>query len=106
MAETIGRNRNTNTDAVVSDGVTMTAGATAETIASVNLQRISFSVVVAGFDAWIRFIPASTDGSTRKGFFVPKGATFEMQADNIYTGEISIINALGATKPVYYTTEY
>ena len=106
MARNFGNNINHNTDATVAAGVTMTSGGTAETISVANDDRMAFTVSIRGFDAWIRLIPAATDGSAEKGIFVHKDDTWTMLPDNVYTGEISIINAQGNTKPTYYVTEY
>jgi len=106
MARNFGSTINHNTDATVTDGVKLTSAGTAETVSAANDDRMVFIVSIVKFDAWIRLIPAGTDGSVGKGILVLKDTTWTMPVDNVYTGEISIINAQGSTKPTYYVTEY
>jgi len=106
MVLAIGRNLNTNDIAVVSAGVDMTAGATAETVLAANPNRIYVAISVSGHDAFIRLQDAATGPTVKKGIIVPKGGTYELPPDNIYTGEISIITVLGATTPTYFATEF
>ena len=106
MARNFGNNINHNTDATVDAGVQITTAGTAETLSAANDDRMILIVSITGFDAWIRLIPAATDSSVQKGIFVQKDSTWTMPVDNVYTGEISIINVQGLTKPTYYVTEY
>jgi len=73
--KTIGRNSNTTNEAVVSDQVEMTSGGTAEVVVVAKPNRIYLAVTVTGKDAYIRLIPAATDGSVRKGIFLKKDTT-------------------------------
>jgi len=106
MVLAIGRNLNTNDTAVVSTGTTMTVGTTAETVLPANSSRIYMAISVSGHDAFIRLQDAATDPTIKKGIIVPKGGTYELPPDNMYTGEISIITVLGATAPTYFATEF
>lgn len=106
MTAIIGRNQNTAATATVPNGVTMTIGTTAETVIGVNLKRVRLAISVRGFDAFIRFIPASTDANTRKGEFITKDSpALILEGNDMFTGEISIINAQGAQTPTYFVQE-
>lgn len=105
MGHSTGRNANTNDEATVDDEVEIT-GNVAVSAVPVNVARIYVAISILSEDAFVRFIPAATDNSTRKGVFVPKNSTYELPTDNMYTGEISIINAKNNKKPLYYITEY
>lgn len=76
-------------------------------VASVsNPARMYWAVTILDKDAWIRFIPAATDASERKGIYIKKNITYEMPTDTIYEGEISIINQKNNEKPTFYITEF
>lgn len=105
MANRIGRNQNLNDTATVSDGVEITVD-TAVTAVSTNSERIYLAITIKDKDAWIRFITAATDASTRKGVYIKKDQTYELPTDNIYTGEVSIINKKNNEKPTFYITEF
>jgi len=105
MVQTIGRNTNTNDTATVANEVQITVN-TAVTALSANADRIYVAITILDKDAWIRFIPAATDASTRKGIYVKKNAVYEMPTDNIYIGEVSIINKKNGEKPKYLITEF
>jgi hypothetical protein len=99
------RTTNTNTEATVTAGVTLITNLA--TVLSVsNTLRIYFSVTTTDEPVWIRFIPAATDNAVRKGIFLPTNATYEMPSDNIYTGEISVINVKNGKNPITYATEF
>ena len=103
------RIRNFNEAATVSNGVVMTLGSTAETVLAATEEddRIRVLVSVRGFDAWIRLMPSADEPTERKGIFIVKDSPpFEIVRDNSYLGEISIINASGGQKPIYYVTVY
>jgi hypothetical protein len=100
-----GANANTNDESTVSDFVKITVN-TAVVAEVANALRMYWAVTITDKDAFIRFIPAATDASTRKGIFLKKDQTYEMPADNIYTGEISIINKKNNEKPEYSITTY
>lgn len=96
---------NTNTAATVLDEVEITVN-TAVTASASKGDRMYWAVTILDKDAFIRFLPAATDASTRKGIFLKKNTTYEMPAGTIYTGEISIINKKNGEKPTYYITEF
>lgn len=105
MAKTIGSNRNVNDAATVTNGVALSTNLAVLAVAA-NTERISLTITVTTRDAWIRLIPAATDNAVRKGMLIESGHHYRMDTDNVYTGEISIINALNNAKPVFYVTEY
>ncbi len=103
--KTIGRNANTSDFAEVTDVVEITVN-TAVLVAPIDKDRIYFAVSVTSKDAYIRFMPATTQPSERKGIFLKKDQIYEMPTDNIYTGEVSIINKKNNEKPEYSITTY
>lgn len=105
MALILGRNRNSNTAATVADLVEITGNVAVTAIAS-NTLRIMCIISITKEDAWIRFLPAATDNSTRKGIFLKKDQEYSIPTDNVYTGEISIINAKDNKKPQFSISEY
>ena len=104
MTAKIVNNRNSNDEATVLDEVKITVN-TAVVAIPANPRRIAVIISIADKDAFIRFMPAATDNTNRKGIFMKKNTTYEMTADNVYTGEISIINKKNNEKPIFYTTE-
>lgn len=100
-----GRTFNTNDVAVVENEVEVTVN-TAVTMLPANEKRLYVAITILDKDAFIRFMPASTDPSDRKGIFIKKNTTYEMPTDNVYTGEVSIINKKNNEKPTFYTTEF
>lgn len=54
-------------------------------------------------DMWLKLQSAATDND-KKGILVPKDSYWEMNTDNLYTGEISAIMASG--NKTVYTTEF
>ena len=105
MPQTIGSNRNVNDEATVDAGVAISTDLAVLAVAA-NNQRTSLHITVLVRDAWIRLIPAATDNAVRKGIFVVAGSSYIMQPDNIYTGEVSIINVKNNATPEFYVTEY
>lgn len=105
MAKTIGRNANKTDTATVSDFVKITVN-TAVTASSADETRVYWAITLTDKDGFIRFIPAATDPSERKGIFLKKDQTYEMPVDNIYTGEISVINKKNNEKPEYSITTF
>jgi hypothetical protein len=89
----------------VSDEVEITNNV-ANLAVSTNLNRLYLAISIIDKDAWIRLMPSSTDNSTRKGIKLKKDQTYELPMNNIYTGEISIINKKNNEKPKYFVTEY
>lgn len=84
------------------------SGNVAETVVSANSNRSVLSISVLDADAWIRLLPAATDGSVRKGIAIGQGDTWELPASwwrRLYSGEVSIINVLDGETPSYYVTE-
>jgi len=92
-----GANINTNTVATVSNEVEITGNVAVVAVAD-NPTRIKVVITITKFDAWVRFIPAATDNTIRKGILVEKDTQFTMPPREIYTGEISIINVKKWTK--------
>ena len=74
-----GANANTNDESTVSDFVKITVN-TAVVAEVANPLRMYWAVTITDKDAFIRFIPAATDGGTRKGIFLKKDQTYEMPA--------------------------
>ncbi|MBL4940970.1 MAG: hypothetical protein JKY81_04830 [Colwellia sp.] len=105
MADITGRNINTRDAATVDDEVKITVN-TAVVAVAANEDRLYLAISIIDKDAFIRLMPAATDGSERKGIFLKKNTTYEFPTDNIYVGEISIINKKNNEKPVYYVTEF
>jgi len=102
MVKFIGRTQNTATDATLSEVVLNST--TSTIIGAVLPRRIFFSISnPSNRDIWLKLQPAATDND-QKGVFIPRNGHWEMQIDNIYTGEISAISALGS--PEIFITEY
>ena len=91
--------------ATVTDFVKITVN-TAVTASASNEDRTYWSVTIKSKDAYIRFMPSTTQPSERKGIFIKKDQIYEMPIDKIYTGEISIINKKNNEKPEYSVTTY
>jgi len=104
MSARIGRNRNMNDIAVSIAGVTINSS-TSVLIAAANPNRIYFHVNndSSPKDSWIKLQPSSTDND-KKGIFLSGSSSWEMQPDNIYTGEISAIR--NKTTSTLYIKEY
>ena len=84
------------------------SGNNANTASAINLNRSSLSIPVETADVWIRLQPAATDPGVRKGFPVCAGETWILPTSwwkRMYTGEVSIINAIDGEAPTYYVTE-
>lgn len=102
MSKTIGRNRNINNEATISN-VTLNA-LTSTKISDVNNNRIAFEVSNdSSQDVWIKFEPAAAN-DLKEGILLFKRSNFEMPTDNIYTGEVSAIAE--ADGPTIHITEY
>jgi len=97
--------KQSSSTSTVNAGVAL-SGDTAEVAAVVNANRKYIAISVDDKAAFIRLMPAATDNAERKGIYVGKGQTYEFPASFIYTGEISIINAVGGQTPTFYVTEY
>lgn len=103
-----GKNLNVTDEVIVEDGVEITVNTAVVAVTSDAL-RLGCEITIREQDAWVRKMPAATDGSTRKGEFIEKGGVFSAQSnksDTIYSGEISIINARDGRNPVFYVTRY
>lgn len=105
---TLFRERTTNTNDTVSmTSVALNATTStkiADAAASNTEARISFTVDnPSSQDVWIKFQAASVDND-KKGYFLPKKSSRNMDTDNIYTGEISAIAVSGT--PTIYINEY
>ncbi|MBL4891459.1 MAG: hypothetical protein JKX91_06490 [Rhizobiaceae bacterium] len=105
MARIEGRNLNTSDTATVDAEVKIT-GNVAVTAIAANPDRFYVCISIVDKDAYIRLLPAATDNGVRKGIFMKKNTNYELPADNLYTGEISIINKKNGEKPVYFVTEF
>ncbi len=105
MVQVIGRTQNTADTATVSDFVEVNTN-NAFTVVPANERRVFLAVTILDKDAYIRFLPASVDTTSRKGIYIKKNLTYEMSPDNIYTGEVSIINKKNGEKPEFSVTEF
>lgn len=105
MTRKIGRPINFSDTASVEDFVEIT-GDVAVIASAADSDRAFWAVTIISKDAYIRYIPAATDNSTRKGIFLKKDQTFTMDEDNWYFGEISIINKKNNEKPEYSITSF
>lgn len=99
------RTKNTNNVATVGDLIEITVD-TAVVASVADSTRIYWAVSAREKDIYIRFMPAATDGSDRKGIYLKKDQFYEMPTDNIYTGEISIINKKNNEEPEYSITTF
>lgn len=84
------------------------SGNSANTVVSANSSRSSLTIAISGADAWIRLMPSTTDATTRKGIPVAAGEVWELPNSwwkRLYSGEVSIINAVDGETPSYYVTE-
>ena len=104
MAEKIGRNQNVSTTSTVDDGVVV-AGNSAVVAAAANPTRTYLAVTIRDENAWVRSIPAASDPAVRKGVFKAAGTTYEFPIDDVYTGEVSVINDKDGKSPTFYVTE-
>ena len=100
----IGRNRNTNDTAEISDGIPINQN-TSTVIAPANPERSFIHINNDGEnkESWIKLQAASIDNDM-KGIFLKGRSDWQMPMDNIYTGEISAIGAVGTS--TLYITEY
>ena len=101
----IGRNQNSNTSADVQPVYTV-ATDVAEVLIVANTDRIYVAISVLNRSVFIRFQPAADDAAVRKGIHLSVGETYEIPLDNMYLGEISVINVKNGQAPEIYTTEY
>ena len=103
MTRKIGRNRNSNEAATLSDAIALNA-TTSTTIQAANAKRIGLKISnPSNKDVWVKYQAASVDNDM-KGEWLPKNSVHKMDTDNVYTGEISAISASGT--PDVYVTEY
>jgi|TARA_R110000803_G_scaffold157317_1_gene221743 hypothetical protein len=89
-------------------GPTAISDNSASTAVPANSARNSLSIAITVNDAWIRLMPSATDSTVRKGFPVSAGQTWILPTSwwrSLYSGEVSIINAVDGQAPVYYVTE-
>jgi len=105
MALRTNRNINTNDTATIALAGSI-SGNVAVLCVSANDDRIYVAITVTKKGAFVRLEPAATSNATRQGVLVSKDATYELPSDNMYTGEISIINIKTGDKPTFYVTEY
>lgn len=101
----VGRNINIADESRVYAGVEILINSAVTAILP-NPKRLFLSITITGKDAWIRMTPASEDPLERKGIRLKKDQTYEFPIDNVYTGEVSIINKKDNEKPIYYITEF
>ncbi len=101
--QTKGRTSNVNGVATVSDAIALNS-TTSVIIALENQNRTFFRFDNSTIqDVWLKLQAAATDDD-KKGILVKKnGGFWEMPPDNIYPGEISAIQNLGATIDGFYT---
>lgn len=104
MTSVIGRNVNKNDTAFISGPIAVNSS-TSTTIVGVNLKRIFLHISNDGDnqDSWIKLQAASVDND-KKGIFLRGRSFWEMQVDNMYTGEICVIGDNAGSN--IYVTEY
>jgi len=102
MALMIGKNRNINDAATIA---VYTLNATTSTIIKTAGESfIYFQVTnISNRDVYIKLQAASVDNDAKGILILSGGGSWEMQMDNIYTGEISAITAAGNGKDVHVT---
>ena len=101
------RNEDTVDSGTISAAATI-SGDTAEVAAAANTTRSSLSIAVTVADVWIRLMPAATDPTVRKGIPVKAGEVWVLPTSwwrALYSGEVSIMNAVNGETPTYYVTE-
>lgn len=108
MSQVTGRTSNVNDTATVASAIVL-SNTTTTTIAAANPKRMYFYVDHAGSNMSVRVkLQAASVDDDKKGIFLSsseKGRIhWEMQSDNIYTGEISAIADNGT--PIIFVTEY
>ena len=94
------RTKNTNTGSTISPGISV-GSSTSVTLASANPDRMTLTINVQDRDIWVKEQEASVDND-KKGILVHRNGTYEMQNDNVYTGEVSGIAESG-TAEVFVT---
>ncbi len=77
----------------------------AEVLIAANEMRTELNISVIDDGAWIRFMPASVEPSIRKGIHLLEDGSYWNNADNIYRGEVSVINKKNGKSPSVYVTE-
>lgn len=104
MTSIIGRNVNKNDNAFISDAIIVNSS-TSTTVITANEKRIFLHISNDGDnqDSWIKLQAASVDND-KKGIFLRGRSFWEMQVDNMYTGEICVIG--DNTGSNIYVTEY
>ena len=103
MSLRVGRTRNTNDEAVLSDAIVLNA-TTSVTVQTANADRINFTFSnPSSKQVWLKFQAALVDDD-KKGIIVFARSVYEMPMDNMYTGEISAIAESGT--PSVNTEEY
>ncbi len=101
MVRNIGKNINITDNATVSAAVSV--GNSSVTVAAANSERIYIAISPLKKNVFVKLQAASVD-NVKKGIFIPRGFTYELPVDNIYTGEISVIAESGNAD--VYVTEY
>ena len=97
MSLVIGRNRNTNNEATLSDAITLNSSTSIKILDS-DTKRIYTGISnIGNQDVWLKLQAASVDNE-KKGIFIPSRSFYELPPDNVYTGEISAITMVGAGK--------
>ena len=108
MTNRTGRNTNTNTEATLSQPISV-GSAAAVKIADINAERLFIHINTGPNNngCWIKLQGATVDND-KKGIFLDEkngvSVSWEMPPDNIYTGEISAIAESGNVD--IYVTEY
>lgn len=105
MTRLVGRNVNRTDESTVNDPVTIPGDVAIVAIVA-REDRMYLAITVTVRDAFVRLIPAATDNTVRKGILVAAGQTYELAIDNVYTGEVSIINTRNNDNPIFFLTEY
>ena len=105
MPKNTGRTQNINDTADVQPIHTV-ATDVAEVLIAANTDRIYVAISVLTRSVFVRLQPAADDAAVRKGIHLSVGETYELPSDNLYLGEISVINVKNGQAPEIYTTEY
>tara|TARA_R110000744_G_scaffold95919_7_gene185308 strand:+ start:1800 stop:2177 length:378 start_codon:yes stop_codon:yes gene_type:complete len=95
----------TTTSATTSAAVTISNSGQVGVALNTARKGVILSVVGTGA-IYIRLYAAATD-NTRKGIYLPANSTIELFSGGaIYTGEISVVNAVADATPALFATEF
>lgn len=101
MGKTVGTPLNTNDEANV--GTVSVGSGTAATLLNANSMRTKVVISNPHNQAlWVRYYAATVDNN-KQGIYVAPEKNWEMQPEDKYLGEISVIMNNGGTKSIHYT---